>query len=88
MLTDQLRAKHNIGKQMNGAIVLQVDQASPAAERGVRVGDVIVEVAQNAVTSLDDIVKSVDNLKKAGRKAVLLRVERKEGLRFVALPVQ
>jgi len=86
MLTDQLRAKHNFDKQVNGAIVLQVDQA--AAERGVRVGDVIVEVTQDPVTSLDDIVKSIDRLKKAGRKAVLLRVERPEGLRFVALAVQ
>ena len=44
---DQLRANRNVGKQMSGAIVLQVDRASPGAERGVKDGDVIVEVAQD-----------------------------------------
>jgi len=88
-LNDELRTKHNIGKDMKGVIVLEVDPASPAAERGVKVGDVIVEVAQEAVASLDDISKSVDKVKKAGRKAVLLRLEDGKGaLRFVAVPVQ
>ena len=88
-LTDELRTKHNLGKDVKGVIVLDVDPASPAAERGVKVGDVIVEVAQDTVTSLDDIIKSVDKVKKAGRKAVLLRLEDGKGsLRFVAVPVQ
>jgi serine protease Do len=88
-LNDELRTKHNLGKDIKGVIVLEVDPASPAAERGVKVGDVIVEVAQDAVTSLDDITKSVDKVKKAGRKAVLLRLEDGKGdLRFVAVPVQ
>ena len=86
---DELRAKHGIGKDTKGVIVLEVDPASPAAEKGVKVGDVIVEVAQEAVASLDDIAKSVDKVKKAGRKAVLLRLEDGKGdLRFVAVPVQ
>ena len=88
-LNDELRAKHSIGKDVKGVIVLEVDPASPAAEKGVKVGDVIVEVAQEAVSSLDDIAKSVDKVKKAGRKAVLLRLEDGKGdLRFVAVPVQ
>jgi serine protease Do len=88
-LNDELREKHGIGKDIKGVIVLEVDPASPAAEKGVKVGDVIVEVAQEAVSSLDDIAKNVDKVKKAGRKAVLLRVEDGKGdLRFVAVPVQ
>jgi serine protease Do len=88
-LDDELRAKHNIGKDVKGVIVVQVDPASPAAEKGVKVGDVIVEVAQETVASLDDVAKSVDKVRKAGRKSVLLRVEDGKGeLRFVALPVQ
>ena len=88
-LTDELRTKHGIGKDMKGVIVVEVDPESPAAEQGIKVGDVIVEVAQEAVTSLDDIAKSVDKVKKAGRKAVLLRLEDGKGdLRFVAVPVE
>jgi serine protease Do len=88
-INDELRTKHNIGKDLKGVVVVEVDPASPAAERGIKVGDVIVEVAQDAVTTLDDIAKSVDKVKKAGRKAVLLRLEDGKGqLRFVAVPVQ
>jgi serine protease Do len=88
-LTDELRTKHNLGKDTKGVIVLEVDPASPAAEKGVKVGDVIVEAAQDAVTSIDDVNKSVDKVKKAGRKAVLLRLEDSKGdLRFVAVPVE
>ena len=88
-LNDELREKHGIGKDVKGVIVLEVDPASPTAEKGVKVGDVIVEVAQEAVSSLDDIAKSVDKVKKAGRKTVLLRLEDGKGdMRFVAVPVQ
>jgi serine protease Do len=88
-LNDELREKHGIGKDVKGVIVLEVDAASPMAEKGVKVGDVIVEVAYEAVTSLDDIAKSVDKVKKAGRKNVLLRLEDGKGdMRLVAVPVQ
>jgi serine protease Do len=88
-LTDELRTKHNIAKSVSGVIVLEVDPASPVAEKGIKAGDVIVEAAQEVVTSIDDIAKSVDKIKKAGRKAVLLRVEDGKGdMRFVAVPVQ
>jgi serine protease Do len=88
-LNDELRAKHGIGKDIKGVIVVEIDSASPAAEKGVKVGDVIVEAAQEAVASIDDVAKSVDKVKKAGRKSVLLRLEDGKGdLRFVAVPVQ
>jgi serine protease Do len=54
----------------------------------VRVGDVIVEVAQDPVTSIDDVVKAVEKVKTAGRRAVLFRLEDAKGeLRFVAVPI-
>ena len=88
-LTDELRTKHNISSAVNGLIVLEIDPSSPIAEKGIKVGDVIVEVAQEAVTSVDDITRGVDKVKKAGRRAVLLRVEDGQGdTRFVAVPVQ
>jgi serine protease Do len=88
-LTDELRTKHDIAGSVQGLLVLEIDPASPAAEKGIKVGDVIVEVAQEAVGSIDDVARGVDKVKKAGRKAVLLRVEDGKGdMRFVAVPVQ
>ena len=88
-LTDELRAQHKLGADVKGVMVLEVDPASPAAERNVKPGDVIVEVSQETVTSIDDVAKGVDKVRTAGRNAVLLRLENAQGdLRFVAVPVQ
>jgi serine protease Do len=87
-LTDELRAKYQIDPKVTGVVVLEVDPQSPAAAKAIKVGDVIVEAAQDPVKSPDDIAKSIDKVRKAGRKAVLFRVEDSKGdLRFVAVPL-
>jgi serine protease Do len=87
-LSDELRTKHGLNRHSKGVVVLEVDPASPAADRNVRPGDVIVEVSHEAVDSIEDIVKGVEGVRNAGRNAVLLRLENARGdLRFVAVPV-
>ena len=87
-LTDEARTKYNINRKLNGVIVEEVDPQSPAAQKGVKVGDVIVEAGQDQITKPEDVSRSVDKIKKAGRKAVLLRVEDGKGdLRFIAVPL-
>jgi uncharacterized caspase-like protein len=85
-LTDELRKKLGLGNDVKGVLVLEVPAA--AAEKGVKPGDVIMEVNQDPVTSIQDVDEGIRKLKKAGRKSVLLRLESgKGGLRFVAVPV-
>jgi serine protease Do len=88
-LTDDLRTKYGLDPNSKGVVVTEVDPASPAAEKGIKAGDVIVEVAQEPVASIDDIAKGVDKVKKTGAKQILLRLEAGQGdMRFVALPVR
>jgi serine protease Do len=88
-LSKDLRGKYKIKDSVKGVIVTGVDATSDAAEKRLSAGDVIVEVAQEAVTNAADVKKRVDQLKKDGRKSVLLMVSNAEGeLRFVALSVQ
>ncbi len=88
VLTDELRAKHQIDKKLSGVLVSEVDPASVAATKNIKVGDVIVEAAQDAVNTPADVVRSIQKVKKLGRKAVLFRIEdAKGGLRFVAVPL-
>src|SRR5437667_3920801 len=88
-LSKDLRTKYKIKDSVKGVIITGVDNASDAAEKRLSAGDVIVEVAQEAVSSAADIKKRVDQLKKDGKKSVLLLVANGEGeLRFVALSVQ
>ncbi len=87
-LTDELRTKFNIDAKLKGVIVLEVDPDSAAAQKSVKIGDVIVEAAQDTVSTPDDVSKSIEKVKKAGRKAVLLRIEDAKGdMRFVAVPL-
>jgi serine protease Do len=88
VLTDELRTKYGLDAKIKGVVVIEIDPASPAAQKSIKVGDVVVEAAQEPVSSPDDVVRSIDKVKKANRKAVLLRVEDSKGdLRFVAVPV-
>ena len=88
-LSKDLRTRFKIKDSVKGVIITGVDNASDAAEKRLSAGDVIVEVAQEAVTNAADIKKRVDQLKKDGKKSVLLLVANGEGeLRFVALSVQ
>ncbi|MEQ1712433.1 MAG: Do family serine endopeptidase [Hyphomicrobium sp.] len=87
-LTEALRSRYGIDAKIKGIVVLEVDPQSPAAAKGIKPGDVIVEAGQDAVTTPDDLGKSVEKIKKSGRKAVLLRVEDGKGdLRFIAVPL-
>jgi len=87
-LTDELRRKHGLDRKLKGLLVTEADPQSPAAEKGVKAGDVIVEAAQEQVATVDDLVRSVEKVRKSGRKAVLLRVEDGKGdMRFVAVPL-
>ena len=48
--------------------MLEVDPNAAGAQKGIKVGDVIIEVAQEAVSSLEDVRMHVDKTKKAGEK--------------------
>ncbi|PWL19014.1 serine peptidase [Falsochrobactrum shanghaiense] len=71
----------------NGVVVTNVDPDSDASDRGIRSGDVIVSVNNQAVKSAQDIDKAIDEAAKAGRKAVLMQLQSNDQSRFVALPI-
>ena len=54
----------------------------------MRAGDVVVEVAQDERQDTDQILRKIDEAKKAGRKSVLLLVDRQGDLRFVAVKIE
>jgi serine protease Do len=84
-LTADLRERYALAGDSVGVVITDVAANSQAAEKGVRAGDVIVEVAQEDVKNAKDITDLVAQAKKAGRKSVLLLVDRQGDLRFVAL---
>ncbi len=72
-----------------GVVIAEIDPGSRAAEKGLRPGDVILEVAGQQVNSLADFGKAIAKARQKGRKAVLLLVRSANGnQRFIALPLK
>jgi serine protease Do len=88
-ISADLRKRFKIKDSVKGVVIVAIDQNSAAAEKRLSAGDVIVEVAQEAVANTEDFQKRIDKLKKDGRKLALLLVANPEGeLRFVTLGLQ
>jgi serine protease Do len=86
-LTDELRERYNIGRTIEGVVITEVKPNSPAAQKDVKPGDVIVEVTQEKVKQPQDVKSRLLAVKKSGRRSVLLLLSDAKGeLRFVAVP--
>jgi serine protease Do len=79
------RAKFKIGSGVQGVVVTTVEGGSPAAEKSLRPGDVIVEVAGQAVKVPDDVAKRVDADAKAGKNSILMLINRGGDMTYVGL---
>ncbi len=83
-----LTTKAEAGMEGEGVVIADIDPDSPAAEKRLSAGDVILEVAGMKVNSPADVLEALDKAEKDGRKAVLFRVEgNNNSTRFVALPM-
>jgi serine protease Do len=65
--------------------VVAVDPDGPAAEKGIKDGDVILEIGGRAVSSPAEVADGIKAARSDGRKAVLMRLKTREGTRFVAI---
>jgi serine protease Do len=87
-LTPDLRKQYSLPDAAHGIVIVEVPQGSAAATQGLRAGDLIVAVGENAVGSPDDALADIAAAKKAGRRNVLIRVEREGNFRFVTMPME
>lgn len=70
-----------------GLSIIDVDPDSDAADKGMKAGEKITSVNNQAVSSAADVMKVIDQAKKDGRTKALFQVESENGSRFVALPI-
>ena len=84
-LNEQLRAHGKVPEDVDGLMVIEIDQRSNAAREGLARGDIILELNTEAVSSLDEYR---DAAKEGGDRPYLLRVyrPRTEGRIFLAIP--
>ncbi len=72
----------------DGVAIADVEDASDAAQKGIKQGDVILEVQGEPVKTAADVIAGVKKARELGRKAVLLHVRTGEQKRFVALQLK
>jgi serine protease Do len=87
VITDALRQRFSLAEDVEGLVVVGVDDAGPASEKGIQPGDVVVEVSQEDAVKPSQVADLVNKAKKAGRKSVLLLVEGQGRLRFEAVRI-
>lgn len=76
------------GNNKEGVAIAEVDPASDAAEKGLKAGDVILEVSGQQVAIPDDVVAGVKKAQDLKRSAVLLHVKSADQKRFVAVQLK
>ena len=87
-VTPELKQRFGLADNAKGVLVTEVKPDSPAAEKAIQPGDMVVEVSQEEVNSPAELVEKVQAAQKAGRKSVLLLVNRKGEMRFVAVRIE
>jgi serine protease Do len=84
-LTPDARESLNLPADTTGVVVTDVQPGSPAAEKGMQRGDVIVEADRKQVKSPEMVAEAVRKAAERGEQSILLLVQREGQDRFVAV---
>ena len=84
-ISDATREKYSIPDNVRGLVVVEIDEFSDAALKGIRPGDVIDEMQQMHIASVADADAAIKRAKEGSRAMVLLRVMTGGGIRYVAV---
>ena len=84
-ITDETRGKFHLQATQKGVVITAVAQGSAAADRGIQPGDVILEVQQQEVHVPADVTARLADVRKDGRKAALVLIQRSDQMQWVPL---
>lgn len=84
-VSPETRERFSLKADQRGVVIVEVAPGSPAAERELRPGDVIVEVQQERVSTPQEVQARLELLRRQNRPSALLLIETAQGQRFVPL---
>ncbi len=85
-LTPDVRERMGLPHDVEGVVVANVSPDKPAAEAGLKAGDIILSVNAETVHDASEAKKAVAAVAKAEKKSVLLLIQRGNNKTFVAVP--
>jgi serine protease Do len=86
-IDDALRQKFQIADGQKGLVVVSVAKTGTAADRGIKPGDVLVEVQQDDATSVDQVEGLIAKARAGHKPEVLVLLADQDGTRWVPIPV-
>jgi len=87
-LDKNTREQLGLASSTQGAVVAGVKPDSPAEQRGIQTGDLIVSIDNVKVESPADAAEAVKKATKAGKKAVLVRINRDGNTALIPVPLK
>lgn len=75
------------GDGSGGLLIQEIEPDSTAAQRGLAVGDVLLEVDNKPITSADDFEAAISGVQSKGLDTALVKVARNGEARFIGLPI-
>lgn len=81
------RTQYELTDSQRGVLVKRVFDGSSAASRGLTEGNLILQVGQQEVNTPDALQAALDRARELKRTDILLLVQDKDGLRWVAVPL-
>ncbi len=86
-ITPELRERFGLGEKTDGVVITDVDSTGSGAEKGLKPGDVIVEVDQEEVKSPTEVADRVKKAKDEGYRVVTLLVFRQGDFQWIAVRI-
>jgi len=82
-ITDRFRDQFSLPSTMRGLVVVEIDEFSDAAFKGVSKGDVIDEIQQMKVLNVADARVALQKAKDTEKNIVLLRITSQGAIRYI-----
>ena len=84
-LNAELAGEYGLDDSEEAVVVTEVIAGSPAAEKGLQAGDVIVRFGQSRISSIEQLAKGIDDAREAERSGVLMLINRDGQNRFIQI---
>ncbi len=75
------------GAGNEGVVITAVDPEGPAAEHGLKSGDVILDVGGKSVGNVSELRSALSEAKSGGKKNVLMRIKTADNTHFITVPI-